>query len=72
MYLEHKYIGNRDNISADADKMIVTSAIEMAKDINKKKVIVAEDTDILVLLTTLISSDIEVYLLEPARQIKAE
>ena len=37
--------------AADADRPIVTTAIKLAEDIDKTIIIVAEDTDIIVLLT---------------------
>ena len=57
---------------ADADRTIVTTAIELAKDISEKVVIVAEDTDILVLLAALTPSNVERFLLKPARPNKPE
>ena len=53
--------------AADADRTIVTTAIDIAKNTQKKVVIVAEDTDILVLTTALTPSNLEIYLLKPSR-----
>ncbi|KAJ8926145.1 hypothetical protein NQ314_021513, partial [Rhamnusium bicolor] len=57
---------------ADADRTIVTTALQIAENINKKVVVVTEDTDVLVLVAALTPSDSEVFVLKPARRNKAE
>ncbi|KAF2890129.1 hypothetical protein ILUMI_16044, partial [Ignelater luminosus] len=49
---------------------IVTTAIELAKDVNKKVVIVSDDTDIAVLVIALTPSNLELYVLKPSRSMK--
>ena len=53
--------------AADADRTIVTTAIDIAKNTVKKVVIVAEDTDILVLTTALTPTNSEIFVLKPSR-----
>ena len=57
---------------ADADRTIVTKALEIAEDVNKKVVVVTEDTDVLVLVAALTPTNSEVFVLKPARPNKAE
>lgn len=51
----------------DADRTIVTTAIELAQNLNRKVVIVAEDTDVLVLLTALTPNNLHIFFLKPGR-----
>ncbi|KAL7300456.1 hypothetical protein TKK_0006808 [Trichogramma kaykai] len=47
---------NHLQCSADADRTIVITAIQLAEDVNKKVVVVSEDRDVLVLITALTPS----------------
>ncbi|KAL3282422.1 hypothetical protein HHI36_005607, partial [Cryptolaemus montrouzieri] len=58
--------------AADADRTILTTAVEIAEDRNKIVVVVSEDTDVLVLVTALTSSTFEIFFLKPAQPNKAE
>ena len=57
---------------ADADRTIVTTAIEIAKTSDRTVVVVSEDTDVLVLVTALTPSNSEIFFIKPARPNKGE
>ncbi|CAH1104500.1 unnamed protein product [Psylliodes chrysocephalus] len=61
-----------DQSAAYADRTIVTTALKESEDLTKKVVIVAEDTDVAVLLTALCPADREIFLRKPARANKPE
>lgn len=56
----------------DADRTIVSTAISKAETLSKRVVIIAEDTDILVLVTALTPDNLDIYMKKPqvARSLK--
>lgn len=58
--------------AADADRTIVTTALQESRDVTKKVVIIAEDIDVAGILTALCPADNEIFLQKPPKDNKLE